>query len=224
YLSSPVWHWLPLMKLMQFTWRWDVIMVLGGAVCIALSDPIKSRLLVVVTIAITMSVFFSYSTLTRNANSYKVASFGRVDAHEYVPSTVNRDFKSQIELLKQASRGRYVMADDSLYSQSITVVEDKPYYKKIHFIQNKLPVRVTINTLIFPTWKFRDMNNKIVPIYSDSIGRITTTIYPHTNSDYTLTLEEHSSERSGGVLSLVGIGLLAAVCLLTVFLRNQEVS
>jgi hypothetical protein len=219
-----VWNNLPLMKLLQFTWRWNVIIVFLSAVYIALhnknrenlSTKMLSNLLLIATIIIAGGYYF---TMNGSQWKYKEKS-GHPDAPEYVAKSASNNYEIVRDEFKDHAADPLIIVQND--SSHIHISEEKPTYIKFS-TDAIIGTPAIFHRMYFPAWKLRMDNGQEVPLTSDSLGRITAEL-PSIAGEYILSLEKSSSEEKGQAVSIAGISLLAISLGLTIFLRSPKAS
>jgi len=221
YLLSPLWITLPFFKFIQFSYRWDMLIVFASAVFITLyfsgNEKIRILWFIGVSSAILLIVAIGYFNTMNGWHVHADLPLGHIDAPEYLPSEANNNFDTAKYELKKREMDPLIQIDDSAHLHIFSVKADM-----IRFSIDKSdhPIPIIFHRAYFPSWKLR-MNNSIeIQLSADSIGRIKA-ILP-SSAEYTLSVEESQVEKIGKIISIAGLSLFGIVLLLTIFLRNPK--
>ena len=225
YLLNPLWGVLPLFKLIQFGYRWNIIIVLASAGYCALyfvtSEQEYIQWFVAALSSITIIIAVGYF-LTMNGQQKEYTGIsGHIDAPEYLPSVADTNFRYAKKLLEDHAMDDLVSSSaDSIRLHIFSVKSESLRFSKD---ESKRDLAVIFHKLYFPAWHLRAKDGKEIQLTSDSIGRINA-VLPAAAGEYSLALEETQAEKTGGIISLAGLSLLAITLLLTISWRNPKAS
>jgi hypothetical protein len=221
-LLELLWGILPLLHLLQFTWRWNIVIVLASAVYAGLNFVIRERSsgkwLVVISSTLTLIIATGYFVTMDGWNWKFKALSGNIDAPEYITTFATNDNKLALKMFAEHTMDPLmsVSGDQTSFHLLLARPDD------VRFSVDSLlvPTFVVFHRMYFPAWKLRDQYGRNIPLTADSIGRITA-ILPTKSTQYTLSLEESEAEKAGKIISFAGLSLFI---FLIIFLRKPKAS
>lgn len=232
YVLKPLWDVLPLMNLMQFTWRWQSLGTLAAVACITMivsSGHSKRRINWSITTISLLSlllslggyVYFFSGLFSQPLPSKKLES---IDAPEYVSRFASNNYDTVISSYRAHRNDPDVIVVNGLltHSQFFPTEEERG---ELHFQVGGSTGRcnVVFHTIYFPTWHLFDDGGNEYPIGADSIGRIVATL-PQGDRNYVLKLVKTNQERIGYWISIAGLGIFGLLGVITILSRRQATS
>ncbi len=221
YVMYPFAQLLPLLKLLQFSWRWNIWVTFAAAVLVAsaLSSKRQRELLICASAVATIIIALSFyrSTINIDLPNVKIASLAR--AAEYLPNNITMPLEQlQTRLLKHQRDPEIQVVGGNAALKSIT---REPF--STSFEANSITGNSTLlfKRMYFATWYLRDDRGVHYAISSDSLGRINAVI-PEGKRSYMLSLVPKNSERIGAWLSVVGLSCLLALGIIIMLSRKKE--
>ncbi|HET6402414.1 MAG TPA: hypothetical protein VFH95_13590 [Candidatus Kapabacteria bacterium] len=229
FISAPLWHLIPGMPFVQFSWRWNGVLLL--AIVCSGAVPAPSRTMPIYLCAIiglaTVTLLCEF-TISRNLftrpplpiNSYLM------DAPEYAPKWASSDPAEVIGItLRRMDDPPAVLLGLTMPGDSISLRSKSPI--ESHFIvhlDRATPVR--FHQFYWPYWKaFADTLE--LSLRPDPNG-FATALLPAGNSIITLKLVESPIEKIGSTVSSFGLSVLFVLCALAAYraitMRRETVS
>ncbi len=205
YITLPLFtHLLPV-SMIQFTWRWDVIVVLASAVIVAIlwdADKRKWPLLLLILWSVAGSVLLPFTAA--GVHMHYLPSREIVEPGEYLPLATADRINS--EVLNSHRSDPFIVSGDS----SIKIISDdsNALLRRIQ-IQTQKPTQATLHLFTWPQWRITSDGVQL-PISSDSIGRITTVVPAGTHL-LTISLADSAAEALGRIVSIVAFILLILI-------------
>ncbi len=225
YFMQPLWNILPFFKLIQFSYRWNILIVVASAVYVALyfeKGEINSvkwfiGLSSLLTIVIALGYF---GTMDGLHWSFRTAQ-GHIDAPEYLPASANDNLEIAKNNVKLHQMDDLItLPNDSFHVHIYSVTPESIRFAVDGHQEN---VRVVLHRMFFPSWRLHSSKGNEILLAADSLGRVNA-ILPPVNAEYILSLEESQAEKTGEIISLAGLSLLAAALVLTISWRNPKAS
>ena len=222
YLMYPVNQLLPLLKLLQFSWRWNIWVTFAVAVFVASALGSKRQrefMVIASTLAtIVVAVSFYRSTVNLDLPNVKIASLTR--ASEYLPNNINLPIEEvQTQLLKHQRDPEIQVINGYAALKSI---KREPFSTSFEINSNKGNSTLVFKRMYFPTWYLRDDRGVHYAISPDSLGRINAVI-PEGKRFYILSIVTTNSERIGAWLSVVGLSYILALGIIIMLSRKKVV-
>ncbi len=206
YLSSPLWHIVPGMPFVQFSWRWNGILLLAIA---ALYVKENTKIVHCVIIGLALITVLSELTLSRNIfvrPPLPISSF-RMDAPEYAPKWTSNDPYEVIGITKRRmSDPPVVLLGLTMPTDSITQVSKSQTAWNFSVSLNEA-ASIRFHQFYWPYWKLYRGSVEI-PVTPDPNGFATAEI-PAGEYSISLKLVRSTLESTGTTVSLFGISLLA---------------
>jgi hypothetical protein len=222
YLIFPVVNLLPLLSYVQFSWRWDIWVVVAGAVLAAgtISDTkiSKARYLCIIAFSLcTIALAASFYRSEKAVKPYHEAAIAQ-EAPEYLPAQATMPYEANITFLEKHRRDPEIQVISG--SPGITNREQEDCATFFEASVNTTEAKLLFKRLYFPTWHLRDDRGVEYPIHCDSAGRIVATIFPGRRG-YKLGIVTTNEEQIGGWLSGAGLLTLLGLGITTVLLRKR---
>ncbi len=212
FLSAPLWHLIPGMPFVQFSWRWNGLLLLVIAVSY-IKD--KSNAMSCVLIGLALATILSELTLSRNLfvrPPLPINSF-RVDAPEYAPKWAADDPNEVIGIAKRRiSDPPAILLGLTNPGDSITLFSKKSTQWSFS-VQLQQPVPVRFHEWYWPYWKLYKDSAEI-PLSPDPNGFATAEL-PAGHYSIALQLEKSEIESVGCATSIAGCSLLALLLTLS---------
>lgn len=222
YLMYPVNQLLPLLKLLQFSWRWNIWVTFAVSVFVAraLGSKRQRELLIITSALATIIVAVSFYRSTTNLDlpNLKIASLAR--ASEYLPNNINLPIEEvQTQLLKHQRDPEIQVVNGYAALRSI---KREPFSTSFEVNSSKGNSTLLFKRMYFPTWYLRDDRGVHYAISPDSLGRINAVI-PEGKRFYMLSIVTTNSERIGAWLSVVGLSFIVALGIIIMLSRKKVV-
>ncbi len=220
YLMYPVNQLLPLLKLLQFSWRWNIWVTFSIAVFVAsaLGSKRQRELIVIASALATIIIAGSFyrSTANLDAPNVKMASLTR--ASEYLPNTIHLPIEEvQAQIVKHQHDPEIQVVSGSA---TLRAIKRESFSTSFEVNANKGNTTLVFKRMYFPTWYLRDDRGVHYAISSDSLGRINAVI-PEGKRFYTLSIITTNSERIGAWLSVVGLSSILALGIIIMLSRKK---
>lgn len=224
FLSLPLWKWLPLFDLVQFSWRWDVLLTFTIPVAIAslLTEEVAGKCyrLIVPTVLLLLVVASNLptalTTVTRHLESPSLSSVNPAafDVLEYAPKTAPHTLDSMQQLFASNAKFPEITVLRPLQrGESDTLLVRASALTRFHADLHQ-PAMVRFHRFYWSTWRLTEENFTTgIRIFPDSTGILSAEL-PAGSSNYTLSIVPTDGELIGAWFSLVGCivaGILAVV-------------
>ncbi|MDP4221028.1 MAG: 6-pyruvoyl-tetrahydropterin synthase-related protein [Bacteroidota bacterium] len=226
FLLHPLWGILPGSRLIQFTYRLDILVVLASAVFIALffDRLAESKWLILASSFVTLGIAGGYF-VTMNGNTWKnQVAEGHIDAPEYIARGASND----------ASRA---IGDFRLHANDPLIDPDSPSFhfhlysetpKAVRFTIDRPPgtTSIALHRMHFPTVELSSNKDEVL-MFSDSMGRSCALLENSSNSvsaDYALAIVKSDVEKRGELISCAGLAILSVLVVLIISSRNPRAS
>jgi hypothetical protein len=212
FLSAPLWHVIPGMPFVQFSWRWNGILLLAIA---AIFMKGRTSIVHCVIIGLALTTILSELTLSRNIfvrPPLPINSF-RMDAPEYAPKWASNDPYEVIGIAKRRmSDPPAILMGLTLPGDSIGLVSRSPVEWKFSVkLDRAVPVR--FHQFYWPYWKLYKDSTEIL-LAPDPNG-FTSAELPAGQYSLSLKLERSTFESTGSNVSHFGCSLLAILLAFT---------
>ncbi len=206
FVSSPLWHLVPGMPFVQFSWRWNGILLLAIA---AISTKNKSNIIHCILIGLALITILSELTLSRNIfvrPPLPINSF-RMDAPEYTPKWTSNDPDEVIGITqRRMSDPPALLLGLTMPGDSVALISKNPTQWNCSVILHRtVPVR--FHQFYWPYWKLYKGSTEI-PLTPDANGFATTEL-PAGQYMIALKLEKSDFENAGFITSIFGFSILA---------------
>lgn len=202
------WHALPLMALVQQSWRWLLVAAVAASVAgaIALQQVrwiLLPRIAVVVVTSVAALVYTGHandrtgSALNRELAASVESGRGYPGLDEYLPPDVAQfdDNGPRVRFSSATpTNARIIVTDWSILHRAIHVVSDAP-------------APLTIRLLYFPAWRAK-VNGGEVPTLEEHSTGLTQVKIPAGASDVELRFTRTPDRTIGGIISLVVLACL----------------
>jgi len=206
FISAPVWHIFPGMPFVQFSWRWNVILLLAIAAIYVKNDSSWSNSIIIGLALITL---LSELTLSRNIFSRPTLPINayRMDAPEYAPKWASNDPNEVIAITqRRMSDVQAVLLGLTMPDDSVFLISKSPTEWRFK-VRLSRETQVRFHQFYWPYWKlYRDSTE--ITVMPDPNG-LATSLLPAGQYEIALRLERSKSETAGSTASLVGLGILA---------------
>jgi hypothetical protein len=210
FISAPIWHLFPGMPFVQFSWRWNGILLLALSAIFAKGD---SKWANCILIGLALITLLSELTLSRNLFSHPSLPINsyRMDAPEYASKWTSDDPNEVIAITQRRMADPpavllgFNMPDDSviLISKSSTEWRFK--------VQLSRETQVRFHQFYWPYWKLHRDSTEI-PLAPDPNG-FATALLPSGQYTITLILEKSKIESVGNAVCFIGLAILAILLL-----------
>ena len=235
YISVPIWHLIPGMPFVQFSWRWNGVLLLAIAIVCsgaAFGAPSKGAGIAPlrnwIFIGFAIVTILCEVTIARNIfirpplaiNSYLM------DAPEYAPKWASSDPAEVIGItLRRMDDPPAVLLGLTMPGDSISLLSSSP--NLLRFISDlSRPTPARFHQFYWPYWKAY-ADSKEFTMRPDPNG-FATALLPAGNSIVSLKLAEAPIEKIGSTVSLIGFAVLFVLCVLAAYraitMRRETVS
>jgi hypothetical protein len=219
-------NYLPLFKLIQFSYRWDILILITSSVYVALYYEKEKSVKWFVGISSLIAIFIALGYFfTMNGLHWKYEPVsGHVDAPEYMTYSANSDRDLATTAFKEHAMDPLITSENDSFHvhiyavtpESIRFGADGPH-DNIHVIFHRM---------FFTAWVY-SVEGRQKLLFADSLGRLNVVLEADKNTgiiNYTLTLQKRGTETTGALISLAGLSILGIMICLTIFWRNPKVS
>ncbi len=225
FISAPLWHLIPGMPFVQFSWRWNGVLLLAIAVLFVRWGKERGSIQACVVIGLALVTILSELTIARNlfVPASPAVTWFHTDAPEYAPKWASNDPGEVIGIaLRRASDPAAVllgltMPGDTVALQSRTATEWR-FASKL-----SRPTSVRFHLFYWPFWKARTDSAQIV-LEADPNGFLQA-VLPAGQSEIHLELQPSPAEQAGRAVSIIGAGvltiLLAAAAYRSILIRRE---
>ncbi len=211
-ISTPFWKYIPLVKYLQFTWRFTLLLPLVSAVLYALlskASVVESRRLrkqtigvILILAALSFGCYLRYGYIVILWPPPPPAvEEARIGAGEHLPITAP-DFLEAKAYARLHLQDPFVLGPDSI-RQQIMLTRSEPNRRSLS-VALATTSNVTLHQFYWPMWKLY-CGTEEIPTYADSLGLVNANLPA---GEYTLDyrLEKGWSEIWGARIS--GVALL----------------
>jgi hypothetical protein len=207
-LSTPIWHYLPELRFLQFPWRILAILAptLSLAIALAFSQlNLKPAITMVLSLTIAAALTwpayhflhqycYPEDTVTARLALYHSANPGTEPTDEYTPTTANNDILS-------ATNPPFWLSTNPA---ATAPTESTPGPAPTHLtISSPIPQTLILNLRNYPIWKITDNGVPITPLTRPD-GLIAVPI-PSGPSVINITPTHRSDEIIGGIISFLAL-------------------
>ncbi len=205
FISAPLWHLIPGMPFVQFSWRWNGLLLLAIGAILAKD---KTNITNCILIGLALITILSELTLSRNLflrPQLPINSF-RMDAPEYAPKWTSNDPSEVLGItLRRMSDPPIVMLGLTMPDDTIALQSKSPIEWNFSVrLQRTTPVR--LHQFYWPYWKLYKDSTEI-PLAPDPNGFASAEL-PAGQYLIALTLEKSKSETTGFFTSIFGLSIL----------------
>lgn len=197
---------LPVVSYLQFSWRWNILLVPAIATIFPLLYSAKQSTVLVISAVFavtTIAIVVTFNSKYEDHHSPDLLKVEYSDAFEYMPVTTMRGTHSLAKFVGKHRTDPPVLLEGLGAATVIEESGDTREYQ-IDLIQ---PARATFHMFHWPLWQL-EIDGKPAAITPDSLGRATAHI-PAGRSRVRLSRIMHESESIGGWLSLSAMLLVA---------------
>lgn len=213
-VSVPVWNLLSPLKLVQFSWRWDVLLTFCVGVCIAYADNLlagqwfKYSLVVILVYVVVAYGFWSVKIYNEKLPAVATPTD---EAIEYAPREA---IGSKWRLLS------FIRSADSLPEltplRELDKAESVQLTSRTGSITNaqvdlKEPTRLSFHRFFWPYWRLymlKDREENTLKTFADSNGVLCAEL-PAGKYRLELSMQEPEVVKSASIISLIGVTILA---------------
>lgn len=194
---------IPLMNLVQFSWRWMALAVpltsAGLLLLYMIKDTSRTRWLLLAYGALNLAIIGSSVFLYYLVRPLRTEETVWFEEPEYMNNFVHEDPDSAYNAFRAHKNDPFILAEPT---EDIQMMHSGI---NTYIIESSLPkaVNVTFHQQYFPLWNLAEDNRKPIPLYADTIGRMTTKLETGKHS-YTLSLLPPESAEIAAVVSIIG--------------------
>jgi len=226
YLLMPLWNALPLFSFIQFTWRWNIVIVIATVVYYVFDSAHNHR-------TINLWIFSGIFLCTIGFGLIYFFSNGGF-SWQYVHSPVEKaeDYRQQNLLNAHLRQPRLEdskniplvsFAQENIDGRKLSITDSSDEHIQFTASNISQTDEVIFHRLYFPSWKLHTISGEEIPVYSDSIGRINAML-PTGDHTYILQIETMKSEIIGKYISYITIAIFILLLFVTIFWRNPKAS
>jgi hypothetical protein len=202
YITLPIFENVLPFSLIQFTWRWDVIVVLSSAILIAMFWEFRMRKWSIVLMlgwSIGGAILLPFTAA--GVHMHYLAKRESSEPGEYLPST--KAGPVALEQLRAHENDRVLTSQDA----TLQIIDDDSASTNRHLrVQLAHPALATLHLFAWSQWRVY-CDNVLLPLGSDSLSRITTPL-PAGSHSLRIVLKESSFQKSGILVSLISLLML----------------
>jgi hypothetical protein len=214
FLSAPLWHLVPGMPFVQFSWRWNGILLLAIAAILVKGH---TKIVHCVIIGLALTTILSELTLSRNLfvrPPLPINSF-RMDAPEYAPKWASSDPNEVIGItLRRMSDPPALLLGLTAVNDSISLTSRNP--ERSNFtVRLERPATARFHQFYWPYWKLYKDSTEI-PMSPDPNGFATAEL-PAGEYSVLLKLERSQFENASSVTSIFGCSMLIILLCFTFY-------
>jgi hypothetical protein len=214
YVSLPIWQNLLIMQLVQFTYRFDFLIVFWACVAAAFWDGDRQEL--VLKWGLVLWCFAGVALATINDVDFKihleVVSYTIYDPAEYAPACATRDVAGVIQFATQHAHDDYATPRPALATGEHLIATRKPEGGGVLQCQFTVPHTIVMHTFYWPNWRL-SIAGRELPCTPIKDGRLSVRL-PAGNYTCDLALVRSSIEVQSGFASLAFLGLFLIACIL----------
>jgi len=213
-ISVPFWSLLSPLKLVQFSWRWDVLLTFCIGVCIAYADNLPTGQWFkysLVAILVYVVVAFGFWSVKISNEKLPVVATPTDEAIEYAPREA---ISGKWRLLS------FVRSADSL--PELTPLMELDNVESVQLISRtgsittaqadlKAPARILFHRFFWPYWRLeilKDKERDTLKTFADSNGVLCAEL-PAGKYRLELSMQEPEVIKSASTISLIGVAILA---------------
>lgn len=220
YVSNVFWN-LPLIDLVKYSWRWNIVLTLGISVFISFfvrSAKMWSSIAFVAVLAI-FSLWGNFKFAKENAEhpSTDVIKEYYNDAPEYLPIGAPKKYADVVRLSRMHRDEPKIMLEPSA-AGTATLTSGTPDHLTYQAALAQ-PATITLHHFQWPMWKLRE-GQVVVPTTADSLGRIQAKLSPGTHV-LDLTLDLTPAQQIGRWMS-VSAAILFLICLIYILVIGRS--
>jgi hypothetical protein len=224
FISSPLWHLIPGMPFVQFSWRWNGVLLLAIAILCSRAVPAPSRvgrgtlpLHTCAFIGLAIVTLLCEFTISRNLFTRPPLPINeyRMDAPEYAPKWASNDPHQVIGItLRRMGDPPALLLGLTMPGDSIVLLSRSPI--ESHFslhLDRATPVR--FHQFYWPYCKLIKDSTEI-SLAPDPNG-FATALLPAGNSIIILKLVESPIEKIGSTVSIFVLSVLFVLCVIAAY-------
>ncbi len=224
YISKPLWLFLPMMRMLQFTWRWDIWITFFLSVFVARGITRSKHLqksygFIMLVAASTLALVSVYTFNIRKLPELDYPKIANMMATEYLPHNITLPGDSVIGLLSEHRKDPLIQRKNG--SVAFRLIDDKALLTSFNASVSSEKGEITFRRTYFPTWRLADDRGIDYPIRPDSLGRIVATL-PNGNRNYVLKIIKINEEKIGSWISCFAAFGLLGLFMFTTFWRNSK--
>ena len=214
FISAPIWHSFPGMPFVQFSWRWNVVLLLALSAIFVKGD---SKLVNCILIGLALVTLLSELTLSRNIFSHPPLPINayRMDAPEYAPKWTSDDPNEVIAITqRRMSDASAVLLGITMPNDSVALISKLPTEWRFK-VQLSRETQIRFHQYYWPYWKLhRDSTD--IPLAPDPNG-LASALLPAGQYAINLKLEESKIEIIGRTTSKAGLAILAILLIIACY-------
>lgn len=215
------------LKFIQFPYRWNILIVLASSVYIALyfqkEEKKLSQCFVIFSSIVTIILAFGYF-ITMDGFHWQYKHIpGHIDPPEYVTPSVD---KAKNSFKNHEKDGLILTTSDSLHIHILSATS-----RRIRFTAENIGSGdsvVIFHKMSFPTWELRSLGAGSGLQFVDSIGRVIVLLENEKHQsgplEYSLELEKKPIEKTGELITCLGLAILSVMVLIIISSRNPKAS
>jgi hypothetical protein len=222
YLTLPIWQNLLIMQLVQFTYRFDFLIVFWACVAAAFWDGDRRERILKWTLALWCVAGVGLAGINDLGLKLHLAvvSYTIYDPAEYAPACATRDVAGVIQFATQHAHDDYATPSPALTAGEHLSAMRKPEGGGVLQCKFVAPHTIVLHTFYWPNWKFTIAGREI-PSAPIRDGRLSV-VLPAGEYTADLSLVRLPIEKQSGNASLAFIGLFFIACI--ALKRNESTS
>jgi hypothetical protein len=208
FISLPIWHLFPGMPFVQFSWRWNGVLLLAIS---AIFVKGESKAINCIFIGLALITLLSELTLSRNIFSHPPLPINayRMDAPEYAPKWTSNDPNEVIGITeRRMSDAPAVLLGFNMPGDSVAIISKSPT-EWIFKVQLAREASIRFHQFYWPYWRLHRDTTEIT-LAPDPNG-LASTLLPAGQYSIALRLEKSEIETVSSTVSLIGLALLTIV-------------
>jgi hypothetical protein len=200
---------LPIVSYIQFSWRWNILLVPAISVMVGMLFLHRERALTLLTgslVIVTIAIVVSFNSKYERHHSPELLKIEYSDAFEYMPRTTLTRNHAIADFVGKHRTDPPVLLSGPGTASLISQAGDRREYQ----IDAAQPAEATFHLFYWPQWQAK-VNGGPLRLSHDSLGRATALLHAGSHR-VTIDRSAHPSESIGAWISLAAlVGLIGSL-------------